>query len=266
MAEADNKAQPFESSDERFRYVGFDVYTGKMGSVFKSEDERKSLIAKVMARFNRSEGEVRDHCTLLEERVSKREKIFMTVVSALMLLSLFIPWFSGYFEIVNTKQVPIEVAAADTTGGKSVEMTTVTTVTHDNRSVTGVGAIGYIGQVFSGGFILMVSGLLIVLYFLACPVLAIFNLYLLHKVKIPNPDEYVLYLKRMLRYNWIPIFLWLAMFLLAFIGSSYGFDTKGMVKQVGASYGIGTFVGLCSFGVYLSLGAFILMALKGKEI
>ena len=266
MAEADNKSQPFESSDERFRYVGFDVYTGKIGNLFKSDEERKSLVAKVMATFNRSEGEVRDRCTLLEERVSKGEKMFMTAVSVLMVVCLFLPWFSGYFEIVNTKQVPVETGVVDSTGTKPPEMTTVTTVTHDNRSVNGLGALGYIGQAFSGGFALMLSTLLMLLYFLSCPVLAVFNLYLLHKVKIPNPDEYVLYLKRMLRYNWIPIFLWLAMLLLAFIGSSYGFSPKGLVKQVGDSYGIGAFIGLSSFGIYLSLGAFLLMALKGKEI
>jgi hypothetical protein len=266
MADTDNKAQPFGNSDERFRYVGFEVYTGKIGDVFKSDDERKSLIAKVMAKFHKSEGEVRDHCTLLEERVSKGEKMFMTVIAVLMVVSLILPWFSGYYEIVNTKQVPIEAAAVDSTGTKPVEMTTVTTVTHDNRSISGLGAFGYLGQAFSGGFGLMLSGLLMLLYFLCCPILAVFNLYILHKVKKPNPDEYVLYLKRMLRYNWIPVLMWLAMFLLAFMGSSYGFDTKGMIKQVGASYGIATFIGLTSFGVYLSLAAFLLMALKGKEI
>lgn len=266
MAETNNKAQPFDNPDERFRYVGFEVYTGKLGSIFKSDDERKSLIAKVMAKFNRSEGEVRDHCTLLEDRVSKGEKMFMTVVAVLMVVSLFIPWFSGYYEIVNTKQVPVEAATADSTGATPIEMTTVTTVTHDERSISGLGALGYLGQAFSGGFILMLSGLLMLVFFLSCPILAVFNLYVLHKVKIPDPNEYVLYLKRMLRYNWIPVLAWLALLLLAFIGSSYGFDTKGMVKQVGASYGIGTFIGLSSFGVYLSLAAFLLMALKGKEI
>lgn len=266
MAETDNKAQPFGNSDERFRYVGFDVYPGKIGNLFKSDDERKSLIAKVMATFNKSEGEVRDRCTLLEERVSKGEKMFMTVIAVLMIVSLVIPWFSGYYEIVNTKQVPIESAEVDSIGTKPVEMTTVTTVTHDNRSVSGLGALGYLGQAFSGGFGLMLSGLLMLLYFLSCPILAVFNLYILHKVKKPTPDAYALYLKRMLRYNWIPVLLWLAMFLLAFLGSSYGFDTKGMVKQVGQSYGIAAFVGLSSFGIYLSLAAFLLMALKGKEI
>ncbi|MDD4051581.1 MAG: hypothetical protein PHR28_06755 [candidate division Zixibacteria bacterium] len=270
MAEADKKSQPFESSDERFRYVGFDVYTGKIGNLFKSDDERKSLVAKVMSKFGRSEGEVRDHCTLMEERVSKGEKMFLTVVSILMVVSLFLPWFSGYYEIVNTKQVPIESAAVDSTGAKLMEMTTVTTVTHDNRSVSGLGTLAgigdYGGKVFSSGFALMLSGLLIILYVISCPVLAVFNLYLLYKVKMPNPDQYALYLKRMLRYNWIPVLLWLAMLLLAFMGGSYGFGTKGLVKQVGESYGIGAFIGLCSFGVYLSLGSFLLMALKGKEI
>jgi len=39
-----------------------------------------------------------------------------------------------------------------------------------------------------------------------------------------------------------------------------------MLKLVGDSYGMGAFIGLSSFGIYMSLGGFLIASLKGKEI
>lgn len=278
MAQGEKKTRTTDLAEERFKYVGFEVYPGKIDDIFSSEDERKSLISRVMAKFNHSEGEVRDRCTLVEERISRGERNFLTVLSVLMIISIFFPWFSGYHEVIKEKQVP--AVAQTTTGGQVApstgvaatepQMVTVTEVTHIPRSLTGIGAIfsigSYGGKVFSSGFVLVLSGLLFILYFFSCIGLAVFNLHLLHRVKIPEPDTYALYLKKMLRYNWIPVGLWLGMFVLSFLGASYGFNTKDTLKQVGDSYGVSTFIGLSTFGMYIPFGASILMALKGKEI
>ncbi len=332
MAEGENKSQSFESSNERFKYIGFDVFPGKPGNIFKSEEERRSLIERVMRKFTRSQGEVRDQCTLMEERVSTLEKAFLAVAAVVLIVSLFLPWFSGYYEIVTTRQVSSEgggvtaavaeagetpvvdsaamMAAIDpaataesaenvpagganegtgemaavtdteqptdtgavtgTVEGNAERMMTVTEVTHDNRSLSGIRAILALGtygsMVFSSGFILVISGILMIVFFLGCIIMAVLNLYVLYFVKKPSPDEYALYLKKMLRYNWIPVFIWLAVFVLSFIGAGYGFNHEGMVKQVGNSYGAAAFLGLASFGMYITLGAFLILALKGKEI
>lgn len=332
MAEGENRSQSLGSSEERFKYIGFDVFPGKAGDIFKSDKEHQSLIQKVMKKFNRSEGEVRDRCTLMEERVSKLERSFLGVAAVLMFAALFLPWFSGHFEITNIKQVAIteervtpvdtnaagadslagltdsvnatgtveaevaEPAAEETvaatageepavageefgtdtdlaavTGGNEIRgYRTVTEVTHDRRSLTGLGALFAIGSygsmVFSSGFAVMLTGILLLLYMLCCIGLAGFNLYLIFGVKKSNSDEYALFLKDKLRLNWIPIYIFLAMVLLSLIGSNYGFNSDEMVKQVGDSYSIASFIGLLSAGIYVSLAAFMVAALKGKEI
>ena len=273
MADAEQNDQSFKTSDERFRYIGFGVYPGKIGDIFASDQERKTLVQKVRDHFAQSRGEVREGCTLLEERVTPFERSFMTGVAAILILSIFLPWFSGYFETVTVREVPVNVVAAPgaaaTDKGK-VEMTKVTEVKRDNRSLTGIGALlsigSYGGMVFSSGFFLMLSGLLMIVYFLSCIALGVYNLYLLYGVKIKDPEAYALYLKKQLRYNWIPVIIWLVMFLFAVFGASYGFKPTGMITQVGDVYGLGAFIGLCSFGVYVSLGAFLTLAVKGKEI
>jgi|GEM_PF-3135481 len=279
MAQGEKKTRTTDFADERFKYVGFEVYPGKIGDIFSSDDERKSLISRVMAKFNRSDGEVRDRCTLIEERISKGERKFLAVLAVLMIISIFLPWFSGYHEIIKEKQVPAvgqtvtsEENASSTGEATETEpqMVTVTEVTHLSRSLSGIGAIfsigNYGGKVFSSGFVLVITGLLFILYFFSCLGLALFDLHILYRVKMPDPDAYVLYLKKMLRYNWLPVWLWLGMFILSFFGASYGFNTKDALKQVGDSYGVSAFIGLSAFGIYIPFCAALLMALKGKEI
>jgi hypothetical protein len=487
MADGEKKKKSLDTSEERFKYIGFDVFPGKAGDLFKSDDEQQSLIEKVRHRFSKSSGEVRERCTLMESRVSPLEKIFLTLAAVVMVLGLFIPWFSGYIpvsyaelgsfgdntffyasqgderavndlanalkkkhdrrfgsialtdeseqplvpaenemipdvnaveadpnaveestgelvtetagereevstetdpEAVETEAPPspeteqaelqpetgggefdndqisevikaifVDFAVIDDihglndlrehavayytynarTGQENIvygsanvmralpeEITTyartndsisaaitdslrqavseniaagdssisldsvffagpvlVTNkplselamkgIVNDYYSMTGIGAILSIGtygsMVFSSGIVLIATGLMLIIYFLSCLVLAAVNLFILYgSKKKGSGDELALHLKRILRYNWIPVLLWLAMFTLSFFGASYGFDSAGMLKQVGGSYGLATFIGLSSFGVYVTLAAFLIVALKGKEI
>ena len=341
MADAENKPNASGLADERYKYIGFEVFPGKPGDIFKNDEERKSLIQKVMAKFNRSDGEVRDHCTLMEERVSGLEKGFLALASVIMILAIFLPWFSGYYEIETARLVSEQSmaamsaeqnetneegtagAAADSTVTEMTENTgegvtavpaTVSDVTdsaslvaaedslmppavagvvdtaailageapvpeglrkiiaidHDPRSKTGIGALFSLGDygslIFSSGFVLILSFILMLVFFLSCIVMAGFNLYVIYGSKAKNPDDYALMLKNKLKLNWIPIYIWLVVVVLSLIGASYGFDSDSMVKQVGDSYGIMTFINLGSFGIYLALAGFLITALKAKEI
>jgi hypothetical protein len=105
-----------------------------------------------------------------------------------------------------------------------------------------------------------------ILFILSCIVMAILNLYIIYGGDKPGRQRDVLYVKKMLRFNWIPVFVWATMLILSFIGADYGFNTEGMIDQIGDSYWVSTFIGLTSYGVMIAFGAFLVMALKGKEI
>jgi hypothetical protein len=483
MADGENKSQSFQYSDKRFKYIGFDVYPGKVGDIFKSEEERKSLIQRVRERMARGKEQVRDRCTLMESRISGVEKGFLTAAAVLMIVALFLPWYSGSIPIsyeqigtvdgvqimhasdqeqrligyvttafkekqdralshaampaadqgggeaapaamtdssgtqepaaepgaTDTAAIPAAAvvtdstdmadttataAATDTTAGENTEAPTrevrvlfvdtydpdslrlpedlqrhtvayfaynaetkdetfkygaadaltsvpgimavaqqndslVTArrdkiqeaadkaakpsrrtteeqrqakvdsimadtntilanvslfgpkqpgeaemasrgIVNDNYSMTGIGAISKLGDylplIFSSGTVLVITGILLLIFYISIPVLAVVNMYALYGLKRTDPNEYVLKLKKWLRYNWIPVFVWLAMFILSFVGAAYGFDSAGMLQQVGSSYGVATFIGLSSFGFYLVLMSLLITALKGKEI
>lgn len=348
MAESEEKSRSFRSSEERYKYIGFEVFPGKPGNIFSSDEERKSLIEKVMRKLTRSEGEVRDRCTLMGERVSHAEKILLTVAAVVLVISLFLPWFSGYHEIVTTTYVAVQsdtrevmqeategavsdspeqtaaagsetevgavtetpadvvanaetsqaemastetAAATDEGTGESIgeeetastgeetssvpeNMRAVIEIDREFKSISGIGALASIGSygsmVFSSGFVLAVSGILMIIFILSCIVLAALNLYLLYGVKKTNPDEQVLYWKKMLKLNWIPILIFFVLFFLSFVGADYGFNSEGMIKQVGDSYTVMTFIdmtfGQMSFGFIMAFMSFWVLALKGKEI
>ena len=149
-------------------------------------------------------------------------------------------------------------------------MKKVINIEHEPRSKTGIGALFSLGQygslIFSSGFVLILSFILMLIFFFSCIIFAAFNLYVIYGSKAKSPDEYALMLKNKLKLNWIPILLWLAMLVLSIFGASYGFDSSTMIAQVGNSYGIMTFINLGSVGMYLALAGFLITALKAKEI
>ncbi len=111
----------------------------------------------------------------------------------------------------------------------------------------------------------MLTGLLFIIYILLCLGLAGYTLYAIYGLK-GDPDAVTLNLKKILKYNWIPVIIWVFCLIVSVVGADYGFNSAGMIKQVGNSYGMVAFLSLLSYGFYMSLAAFILNAVKSVEI
>ena len=111
MAEEEKKVSAAKriSDKERFKYVGFDVFPGRVKDLFRSDAEKDKLVDWVrQKRTNRDLGALRDDCTLLEARVSLSDRVVLTVACLFMVAALFFPWYSAYNEIVEE---PAEEAA-----------------------------------------------------------------------------------------------------------------------------------------------------------
>lgn len=328
---ADEKkgAQPKQITEkERMRYIGFDVFPGTPKDLFKSDAEKGKYVDAVIEKRNSGEV-IREECTLLEERVSLLDRAVLTAASLVMIVALFLPWFSAYNETVEEstanvvpQETPIVDSAALAAGGDSLMMMTegtadsaammatevaegtpaeaiaeetprvsetggTSTITEDGEEVlhsyvakkkihkeyskvSGFGiflSIGSLGSyVFSSGFILMLTGVLVLLTVLSCLLVPIYNFYGLFALK-GDPDQRALTLKKILRFNWLPLVLFVVTFLLSFLGASYGFSNPQEVfTSIGTEYGIGVFFGSLSTGVIVALCASILAAVKSVEI
>ncbi|MCP4703587.1 MAG: hypothetical protein GY865_03175 [candidate division Zixibacteria bacterium] len=320
--------------DERFRYVGFEVETGKIGEHFKSDAEKESWIKRVLAKREKDGSKLREETSFDKPRVAGYERIVLTITSVILIASLFLPWFSGYkeyeVEAVVEAPAPVEEVLTDSAGialmtdsagielavdsavvsaevvepelesevlatteadmdengeaASTSEETEIVAPELDEQgfaSISGqikrkeykkeyysssaLGSFGMLGMVFSSGIVLKVTGALFIIYVLLCLGMAGMTLYTLYGVK-GDDDTLALKLKDMMKYGWIPLGIWFGCFVLSVFGASYSFDTTDMLKQLGDSYGIGTYLGLLGYGFYISLGCFIMNAVKGVEI
>jgi hypothetical protein len=317
MADKDkqNKSDDRINERERFRYIGFEVFPGKPKDLFKTDAEKKLYVDSIIEK--RSQGDLLRHqCTLTEERVTMKEKIILTVACAVILFSLFIPWYSAYTEIVAENAVATALtgesapAVTDSLVGDSLmgdslgQMAAVTEpetgegetapdsvatfaqeetsheevihgmqakrrVHKDYQRLSGIGgilALGSVGSyIFSSGFILVITAILFLAYTLMCIGLPLFNLYNIFGIK-GKEDDKVLNLKKYLKWNWIPVLLFVFTLILSFFGANYTPDAVGTFTSIGESYGPAVFLDSLSWGIFTTIGAFILLAVKGVEI
>lgn len=130
-------------------------------------------------------------------------------------------------------------------------------------SLAALGSVG--GYVFSSGFVLVLSGVMFLIMTLASLLLPAYTLYGLFGLK-GTADQQALKLKAILKLNWVPVVIFTAVLCASFFGAEYGFDAASMYHSLGDSYGVGAFMESISWGVFVTLGASIMLAVKGIEI
>ncbi|HUV31314.1 MAG TPA: hypothetical protein VMY05_09530 [Acidobacteriota bacterium] len=127
-------------------------------------------------------------------------------------------------------------------------------------------ALGSVGShVFTSGAVLVLTGIIFLLYGLLCLVLPALTLYCLFGLK-GSADEQAVRIKKYLRFNWLPLVLFFLAAFLSFFGADYGEGTAGLYASLGDSYGPGVFLATLSWGVFITLAASILVAVKAVEI
>ena len=264
------------SDDERLRYIGFEVFPGKAGELFKSDAERQKLVDTAKAK--RSSGQIiRDGCTLMNERVSKGERLVMTLAAVVTLLALLLPWYSVYNEVpvAGTGTTADGSSGNTSVAGESSDEEIITMTKLQRRTtrntVTTLGiegplALGSAGRaLFGSGIALILTSVLFLVLTLACLALPIMTIKTLY-AKVKDPDQWALDLKKVLRYNWVPFLIFSAGLLLSLLGRTWGFNAKETMSSLGSSYGIGAYLGSLTYGFFIAIAGSTLLALKGIEI
>ncbi len=319
MAEEDKKktSEKRITESQRFKFIGFEVFPGKVKDLFKSESEKSKWVESVVER--RAKGDIlREQCTLLEDRVTVGDRVVMVLACAVILVALFMPWYSAYNVIEESVPIVMEDTAADnlvadsaalaeagdslmvdsavagalamvadssadtaaiaggilpSEGSQSEEiihgMKARKRVHKEYSRLSGLGsfiALGSVGSmVFSSGFVLVITALVLLVYTILCILLPLYTLYGMFGLK-GNVDQKALQLKRIVRFNWIPVILFVFIFALSFFGGQYGFEPSAYFTSIGTSYGLGVFLDSLSWGIFVTMSAFILIAVKGIEI
>lgn len=268
MAEkqAEKPASGRVTERQRFNYIGFDVFPGDPKDLFGTEAEKSKLVDQVRRR-RETHDTLRANNSLIEERISKIDRLVLTIAAVAMILSLFFPFYSAYTERIEESQV--KATSSTSTGIGTEEVITgyvpKKKIIKEYSSVTGLGSFAHLGGIFSGGPILMLSGILMLLFTLVCLIVPAYTLYGLYGLK-GSADERALKLKEILRFGWLPLLILVAVLLLSFLGSSYGSSGASQFSSFGESYSVGVFFMTLSTGILISLIGGIMIAVKGIEI
>lgn len=107
--EQENKSPNRISQEERLNYIGFDVFPGKAGDIFKSSQEKEKLVASLKNKREHHD-QIREGCTLMVERVSSVDRIVLTIACAVIIISLFLPWYTLHNEFVEESKFSPEPA------------------------------------------------------------------------------------------------------------------------------------------------------------
>lgn len=227
------------SSEDRFRYIGFNVFPGKAPEFWKNETERKEHLEKVRETGGKFVPLSRSNSLVAARAMSATERWMLTVTSALMAASPFLPWFTF------------------TRGTESLSYSGVSLLLHAGsvREYLALGP-GLLGTSF----------LLLLVLMLASAGLGLASLWFLHAGGSGASDSHLLRLHRLMMWHYLPILGWGAFFAMAMASTPLPFGMSLGLSEVGNEYGVGALAAASSAGLWIPFGALWVNAIKGNDL
>jgi len=240
MEDKEQKNQGEETIPEemRFKYIGFDIYPSRVKEFWKSEEEKRKYLEEIRRKESTSPLTKRDHSLVRVTVFSKVDKLILTVTSALLTVSLFLPWFSLRGEGFNSQLI-------------------------------GLGFLFKLGMLFNyaplSGTLFGVFVILLVLTILSSFGAGVVSLVSIYK-KHNDMDTYLVSLKKNLKWNLIPLVLWVGLIIISIIGLPTPFADVVKVRGFGDSFNVINFFALSSYGIWLSLPSLIINCVKINDL
>jgi len=234
----ENKKEKTSPEEERYKYIGFDVFPGKPKKFWKSEEEQKSHLEKVKKRKRVLSGEEREHSLVHVDILSKVESLILTIFSALLVITFFLPWFS------------LEK------GGQTISYTPLGYIQN----------FGFITNFSSlGGFLPVVFVSFLLLFMILSLVSGVGNLFFLYR-KVEPLEKYLKSLKRMLFFNYLPVSLWLLVIMISIVGFSTPLGSAFGVAELSESFNVVNFVTATNFGIWMALACLLVNGVKASDL
>lgn len=224
-----------DPADDRYRYIGFEVFGSKDDPFWRNEDERKGYIAGLKEQI----GSVYRNSVVYSSVISQTDRIFIIIASAMMIIAPFLTWMKA-----TTLYGPVSF-----------------------NGILGIFNMGgfwfYVQKM--GGWIVPLTVYLLAAMAIISLLLGVLVLVTLFR-KAPSEDVYIQRLKSVLRLNAIPFGIFLLVIILSLFGQRIPFGQYLGVNEIDSRYSVVTLVQLSSVGFWLSVFGFILNFNKSKEI
>jgi hypothetical protein len=238
---ASAKRTPTESlpdPDERFRYIGFGIYPKKAPRFWKSDKEAAKYAERVHLGAGKSM-EDRGSSMLYVVPISGADRVIITVVALMLLVSLVLPW--------------VHYAS---TSGTEVRL-------------LWPGALGMLfggfDTAFGGGLWVGLSAILGVVLMVLTPVLGLWILASLW-TKAKSDDAFFKRLRLPLNLGYVLFFAGILGAVLSFAGGEIpGYASWG-IRGMGESYGILTLLSVLSYGAYVPIAMGLVAGVKSSDL
>lgn len=230
------KAENANSDDIRFNYLGFEYVPGKIKEFWESEAERKKYLEKIQQEAAAHIKPERDFSIVNAGLLGKADRLMITIGSALLVLSLFLPYYSF------------------TAYGKAVSGLAINFLLN----------LGYVGGFVAWGNLAMKFTLfLATLLILISPLVGVINLIVLNGSTAK--EDYFRKVKAASRLNIYALLLYLLLIIMVMSSQPNPFGSLG-IEALGESFNFGSFVKMAGFGVYLNIGAHLLGMIPALEL
>ena len=232
----ENKKRKGKSEEDRFRYIGFEIYPGKAKEFWKSEEEKKAYSEKIKKKKGILSLLDRDHSAVHVSIFSPVDRIVLSISSAVVILSIFFPWFAFH---------------------------------RDGSSYT-YNALGYLfnfGKAISytSSFLGILSVFFMLLMIIFSVLVAIYTLLSLYK-KIDAEEKQFSSLKKALSLNYIPLALWILILIFSIVGFPTPSASGLGVKELKASFNFITFINVTGIGMWIAIAGLIVNCVKVTDL
>ena len=227
-------------SEERFRYIGFNVFSGKAREFWKDDSERQAHLAHVRESGGRFVPLSRSNSLVAARSVSAPERWMLTATSALMAVSPFLPWFSF------------------TRGSEKLSYSGISLFLH----------AGAVRQYLAlGPGLLNTSFMLLLVLMLASSALGVAALWFLYAGgNEQSSDAYLSRLHKIMMWHYLPIVGWMVFFALTAPSTVMPYGPSLGLAEVGDHLGVGPLAGASSVGLWIPLGTLWVNAIKGNDL
>lgn len=220
----------------RYNYLGFEFAPGKLDDFWVSEDEKKSYVEKIRARFGKAHTIERDFSMVNAKQLNKADRYVISFASLLMVISLFIPYYN--FEAFGSRVI--------------------------GSPISYLLNIGYISNFVTwGGLIMKITFVLSIFMILFSPLLGVLNIVSLNTGL--QKSDYFSKLKKVGKLNLLVLILYLVMFVFAAAGQPNPFGSMG-IEALGENFTLLSLLSLSSFSLWLNIGAHFLGIIPAMEL
>lgn len=215
-------------SDAIYRYLGFDVYPGKVDDFWKSDDEKKRFVRQVKARDGQISLLDRDTAILNIKSMTVVDKAVSIIGGAILILAFFLPVYS---------------------------------IDPSGRGISGSAISYFLNLPFissyaaSGGIVMVLTMIIFALLLLSCPAAGVLNILgILNKNK---GDKYLETVKKFNRFTYVSILLYALLFIILLFGGPHPFGSLG-IDGIGESLSLLAIFTMTGIGFWLNIVGLVL--------